>query len=160
MKTLLYAPAIYRHDRGLQPPTMPSCFYYRWQCNLLKIFDSIADLKVIWKAGPRTSNLADPMRLKICGKRIRYSTRKLSTEFRKCDFVFVDIPSTPMFEAMQLGKPVLCITSQYDSKYIRGDFVDVINLLIFWSNNFWRIEQMIKNFLKGPINYVIVKNIK
>lgn len=155
MKTLAYFPMIYRHDRGLQPPTMPSCFYYRWQCNLLKIFQELSNIKVIWKAGPRTSNLADPMRLKICGKRMRYSTGKLSTELKRCDLVFVDIPSTPMFEAWQANKPVLCITNMYDALYIRDDFD---GLSIFYHDDFSKIKEIIKDFVKNSENYVTIKS--
>lgn len=118
MKTLLYAPAIYRNDKGLWPPTTSSTWYYRWQKQLWNFFEKLL-IEIIWKAGPRTSNLEDPIK-NFSASNIRYSTRKIERELKKCDIVFVDFPSTPMFDARKAGKECYCITP-FDEKWIRED---------------------------------------
>lgn len=147
---------IYRRDKGLKPPSWTSCFYYRWQCNLLSIFRSMPpDLKVIWKAGPRTSNLEDPMQYKICGKRIRYSTRKLDREIKKCDMVLVDVLSTPMYDAWKANKPVLCIMPDFDADYIRGWLGWLC--VLYNTIHFGKIKATIEIFVKDPKNYAIIR---
>jgi len=107
-KVLLYAPNIYRWDKGFQPPLNVDTWYYAWQRSLWAFLDSIGQ-KTIWKAGPRTNALPDPIRL-LKSNRIRYSTRSLGGELRRCDMVFLDFPSTPLLEAVRVGLPVLCVS--------------------------------------------------
>jgi len=137
LKTLLYAPVIYRHDWAAMPPSAYSCWYYRWQKQLLIVFVSLlSKMKIIWKAGPRTSNLYDPIPILIKSvnkleydNRIRYSTKPLNRELKKCDVVFIDFPSTPMMDAIKAKKKVLCVTPTIDMKWVRQDVVERYNIL-------------------------------
>ena len=115
-KTIIYVPNVYRHDKGLWPPTTPSCLYYRWQKRLWDLFSKRTNFNFIWKAGPRTSNLVDPIK-DFKADNIRYSTRKLSRELKRADIVIVDVASTPMWEALMAGLITI---------YICHDFPDDI----------------------------------
>ena len=76
---------------------------------------------MIWKAGPRTSNLVDPIQF-LKADNIRYSTRKLSRELKKADIVLVDYASTPLIEGIRAGKKVVCVTPEWDRKKIRKEY--------------------------------------
>ena len=120
--TVIYVPCIYRHDRGTWPPTTPSCLYYRWQRRLWDLFTKRTDFNFIWKAGPRSSNLEDPIKM-LKASNIRYSTRKLSRELKKADIVIVDVASTPMMEAVLAGKRVILVIDQIDDGHVRWDSI-------------------------------------
>lgn len=130
MKTLLYAPMIYRQDKGMWPPTTPSCLYFRWQRALLFALGSLARWRVIWKAGPRTSNLQDPIPTIIANHpdiRVRYSTRKISRELKNADLCLVDHPSTPILDADKAGAPWFCIMP-WDHKKVDWNFANLKNV--------------------------------
>lgn len=124
-KTILYIPAIYRCDKGLWPPTTPSCLYYRWQRKLWDLFVKKDRFDFIWKAGPRTSNLVDPIK-ELRASNIRYSTKKLSRELKHADIVLVDIASTPMYEAIIAGKTLIYMYYRDVPDKIRKDVLDVV----------------------------------
>jgi len=128
MKTLLYAPMVYREGKGFWPPTISSCWYFQWQKELWSYFSRQKGLKIIWKAW-HTSNLKDPIRGWEASN-IRYSTRRIWREIRQADFVFVDYPSSIMLDASKKGKPCLCITHERDKRYIRKDCLDALSILI------------------------------
>jgi len=143
MKTIIYIPMIYRGDKGLCPPTTPSCWYYRWQKKLWHFFDSIP-YNIIWKAGPRTSNLEDPIKYlkqNIMSENIKYSTKKLSRELKKADYVIVDFPSTPMSEAQRIGKKVFCVTPSWDFDFVREEHRKD---MVFVNNEQEAVEEIMK----------------
>ena len=119
---VIYIPRVYCYDRGTSPPTTPSCLYYRWQRKLWDLFIKRTDFNFIWKAGPRSSNLEDPIKM-LKASNIRYSTRKLSKELKKADIAIVDVASTPMMEAVLAGKKVICVIDQIDNEYVRWDAI-------------------------------------
>lgn len=128
-KTILYVPVIYRHDKGTYPPTLPSCWYYRIQRRLWNRFaNNLTNYNVIWKAGPRTSNLEDPIK-RLKADNIRYSTKKLNRELKKADLVLVDAITTPVKEAMDVGKKVFIVVFNWDSRYIREECREMVNFL-------------------------------
>jgi hypothetical protein len=104
---LLYAPMQYRKDVGFTPNT-PTMWYYRWQRKLWDYFSARKGMRFIWKVYPN-NYLDDPIR-HLRASNIRYSTRSLGRELRRADLVFVDYPSTPMWNAMERKIPVLCVT--------------------------------------------------
>ena len=120
----MYVPSVYRHDKGLWPPTTPSCLYYRWQRGLWDLFAKFGNFNFIWKAGPRTSNLEDPIK-DLRADNIRYSTKKLSRELGRADMVIVDMVSTPMWEALVAGIPTICVRPIFFDN-IRQDILDVL----------------------------------
>jgi hypothetical protein len=106
---LLYAPVLYRRDKGIWPPSAPETWYYKWQRKLYYYLSARDDIVVIWKGPPRTSNLFDPISLEKA-KNIRYSMRRLGDELLNTDMVFLDFPSTPLWDAVKRGIPSLCVT--------------------------------------------------
>ena len=131
-KTIIYVPCVYRAGCGLWPPTTPSCWYYWSQQCIWLYFSTLTDIKIIWKAGPRSSNLEDPIKL-LSSSNIRYSTRKLRPELKKADLVVVDAVSTPMGEALLLGKTVVCVVPEQDEKYVRDASVkDKVVFVRIW----------------------------
>ena len=153
---LLYVPMIYRQDEGLWPPSNPSSWYFKWQKQLWNLFLSVGAckpgrLKVIWKAGPRTSNLSDPIKTyKDSTGTIHYSERSLQGELKRCDIVLVDFLSTPMMEAIMVDKTVWCVTPAWDRPFISND-VD-LSRVYFFEN----IDQGI-NIIRGRIHESIPK---
>ena len=141
-RTLLYAPMVYRHDKGFWPPTTPSTWYFQWQKELWEYFSEQKGLKVIWKAW-HTSNVKDPISTWETPN-IRYNIKRMWREMGKADFVFVDYPSSVMLDASMAGKPCICITHIRDKSFIREDCMkslpifivhhvrEAINLLDIW----------------------------
>jgi len=89
---------------------------------LWDLFTKRTDFNFIWKAGPRSSNLEDPIKM-LKASNIRYSTRKLSRELKKADIVIVDVASTPMMEAVLAGKRVILVIDQIDDGHVRWDSI-------------------------------------
>ena len=143
MKTILYAPCIYRWDKGLAPPTVPDTWYFHWQKNLWEFFERQKTIKVIWKAGPRTNVLYDPIS-KYKARNIRYSTKKISRELRKADLMFCDYPSTPILDAEKAGVPWICITF-FDFGFIRKDIGDKILTVNTPSEGIQNLSKWIRN---------------
>lgn len=126
-KTLLYAPLLFRGSgKGIWPPTCPDAWYAKWQLELYDWFSKRKGLDVIWKAPPRTSSFESPVK-GLKAKNVRYSERRLGRELRRSDLVFVDYPSTPMWDAMRLGLSTLCITF-WDINFIRNELFDSLNM--------------------------------
>jgi len=123
---LIYIPLIYMRDHGMYPPTRPTLWYFNWQCD---VWDTLTELKIptIWKAGPRTSNLVDPMKYRE-SKIIRYSEKKLSRELKKVTHAIVDFPSTPLMEALHHTIPTLCMVPPWDKEYIRDEYKHLIEV--------------------------------
>ncbi len=145
MKTIIYIPCIYRAGRGLWPPTTPSCWYYWLHKNLWNYFSGL-QCKVIWKAGPRSSNLEDPVD-RFRDVNMRYSTKKLSRELKKADLVVVDSVSTPFMEATMLGKRVICVVPRQDKKYIySSDIKERVSFVGLWD---------VFNTIADQVDYVI-----
>jgi len=128
MLTVLYAPLIYKEDKGTWPPSISSTLYYRFQKRLYKIFSKYKNINFIWKVGPRTSNLEDPIR-KFKSDNIRYSKRNLKKELKKCDILIVDALSTSVEGAINLNIPVFYI-SYFDHKNIRTDIFKKWNITL------------------------------
>jgi hypothetical protein len=79
---------------------------------------------------------------------------------KKADLVFVDYPSTPMWEAMDCGLPVLCVTPMWDVHEIRNHLFSEICLycvepdndyreLVFGLINSWLANTVVKSIAEG-----------
>lgn len=136
---VIYIPLIYMRDKGTYPPTRPTLWYFNWQC---QVWETLEKHKVptIWKAGPRTSNLDDPMKYRKSDV-IRYSGKKLSRELKKATHAIIDYPSTPLMEAMQKTVVSLCMIPPWDEKYIRKEYKHLVTVT-------WNPRENIVNFLK------------
>ena len=147
MKTLIYIPTIYRDQKGSWPPTTPSCWYYSWQKYLYNYL-SKQSYNVIWKAGPRTSNLIDPIKY-FKSKNIRYSEKKLSRELKKVDFALVDTLSTPTMECLIKNIPCLCLLF-FDYDFLidddYGDFKGIFRINKIEDRNFILAYNKIEEF--------------
>jgi len=156
-KILLYAPMLYHYDRGWGPPTCPDTWYFEWQWDLHNFFLERKDLGVIWKAPPRGSALQCPIRHLHNNRifensNIFYTTGKLTKWLKRADMVFVDYPSTPMFEAWDMGLPVLCITPSWDVNEIRPHLFSQLCLYCIEPNEAYRkiVFSMIDEWIKNP----------
>lgn len=145
--TLLYAPTIYRHDKGLWPPTDPSTYYYQHQKKMFDFFSTL-DIQIIWSAGPRTSNLIDPIQF-LNSENIDYkSGQPINKLLKKCDLVFVDYPSTVVYDSIKMGKPVLCCYPITDEKWVRQNNFKSQCVSFLASNNYDAIFYYIKRFVR------------
>lgn len=114
MKTLLYCPMSYHHDRGVWPPTIPSTMYFAWQRNLLDFFNQQNDFKVIWNGFP--TGLEDPIQY-YESDMVKYTRWRINRALDNCDKVFADFPSTVVLDANLREKPVLCV-ALWDHDYL------------------------------------------
>jgi hypothetical protein len=88
-------------------------WYYRWHLRLLDLMMSRPDLRFIWKALPSTDLARDPVADIVAGKPIQnvtYERRPFVDVINDVDRVFTDYPSTALYEAVHLGKPVLALS--------------------------------------------------
>ena len=149
--TIIYVPLIYMRDRGTYPPTSPCLWYFNWQKEIWMTFIELGfaglggDYKVIWKAGPRTSNLVDPIKYRKA-RYIKYSTKKLSKELKKVDLAIIDYPSTPLREALEMEIPTLCLVPIWDDKYIRKEYKHLVKVTM---NPNVVIHEWIKEMIHG-----------
>jgi hypothetical protein len=152
---LLYAPMLYRFDKGLWPPTIIDAQYYDWQSILLAFF-SISKMEVIWSGAHRNSVFKDPIPLLIKEqeiKNVKYKVGKINRLAKKVDWILVDHPSSVMLDAERMGKFCQCICPfEIDKQFIRDD--------LWYINNIWysnenkalkHLEFLVKDFY-GPHN--------
>ena len=87
------------------------------------VFNGHPDINVIWKA-MKGSQLVDP----IAGYKsdnIRYSIAPLNKELKKADLAFFDFASTPVYDAVKMGVPVLCF-NLFHQFYVREDMMNKV----------------------------------
>ncbi len=88
-------------------------WYYRWHLRLLDLMASRPDLRFIWKALPSSDQSVDPIPGVIARRtltNVAYETRPFTEVAGEMERVFTDYPSTALYEAVHLGKPILALT--------------------------------------------------
>jgi hypothetical protein len=153
MAILLYCPMLYHHDKGMWPPVISSTSYFLWQKNLWSVFQQLEGWEVLWNAGQPNSNLYDPIQ-EWNSTNIQYSKMNMKKALKKCDRVFVDFPSTAMWDAKKANKPCLCIT--LDNHWIRPDvkleFKENIQIV-----SFYEIGDVLSDWLNKEVSDHFVK---
>ena len=156
-KTLVYAPMDYEFNTGLTPFTLPEISYYVYQVELYKWFSVRKDINVVWKVTPsRMRLLQDPIRHRKVSN-IRYSTKKLRKELRNADMCFVDYPSTPMFDSINMGVPTLCVTC-FDKEFMRDRLLVKIDNLGNNKIDADRVFDRLDAFIKHPTLGMLMPN--
>lgn len=154
MKTLLYCPMLYHHDKGMWPPVVSSTSYFQWQKKLWGVFRRLAEWNVLWNAGQPNSNLYDPVR-EWRAENVEYASMGIKKALGRCDRVFVDVPSTVVWDAKRAGKPCLCVILGRDQegRYVREDVLRDEGVLVYCLNSshceMVDFETMVVGWLNG-----------
>lgn len=155
--TLIYCPLLYRWDKGWSPPTIPEAWYFNWQFFLWHFLAERKDIKVIWSAPPATSNLYDPIK-ELRARNIEYVRGHISNLLRRADFVFVDFPSSTLWDAVSRGLPALCITPSWDQKNVRKDAAIEMGIKIISAKDFLsEATRLLGEWLDSPVK---LRNLK
>lgn len=87
-------------------------WYHRWHRRLLDLMASRPDCRFIWKGLPSSDQLVDPIPDLITERgysNVAYESRPLLDVIADVDQVFTDYPSTALYEAVHLRKPILAV---------------------------------------------------
>ena len=113
-RTVCYLPCFLLGDsRYVGACNFDDAWYHRWHLRLLDLMASRPDCRFIWKALPSSDQLADPIRDLIADRRyanVSYESRTFLEVTAEVDRVFTDYPSTALYEAVHLRKPILALT--------------------------------------------------
>lgn len=139
MKTLLYCPMLYHHDKGIWPPVLPSTSYFLQQKIFWDIFESLQEWEILWNSDLPNSNLYDPIQ-DWNSRNIQFTRMRIGKALKKCDKILVDVPSSVMWNAKKTNKPCLCLT--FDSRWLRKDVSDEFDIRVIDHKN-------VENILKG-----------
>ena len=113
-ETICYVPCFMTGDaKRVGGLYFDDTWYHRWHLRLLDLMISRPDLRFIWKALPSIDLTPDPMAEIVAAKPIQnvtYEGRPFVDVINSVDRVFTDYPSTALYEAVHLGKPVLALS--------------------------------------------------
>jgi hypothetical protein len=113
-RTVCYLPCFLLGDsRYVGACNFDDAWYHRWHLRLLDLMASRPDCRFIWKALPSSDQLADPIPDLITDRRyanISYESCPFLEVTADVDRVFTDYPSTALYEAVHLRKPILALT--------------------------------------------------
>ncbi len=88
-------------------------WYHRWHLRILDVMESRSDLRFMWKGLPTSDQEVDPIPAVIAERKlsnVAYETRPFVEVIGGVERVFTDYPSTAVYEAVHLGKPMLALT--------------------------------------------------
>lgn len=88
-------------------------WYHRWHLRLLDLMLARPDVRFVWKGLPTTDLAPDPIARIIAGHsagNVTYESRPFVEVIDDVDRVFTDYPSTALYEAVHLRKPVLALS--------------------------------------------------
>jgi hypothetical protein len=112
--TICYVPAfLFGDSRYVGGCNFDDAWYHRWHLRVLDLMSSRPDLRFIWKALPSSDQAIDPIPTIIAERRLSnvvYEGRPFTQVINEVERVFTDYPSTALYEAGHLGKPVLALT--------------------------------------------------
>lgn len=112
-KTFVYVPTTYGWDNDFWSESrVPSTWYFSWHKELLNYFSSREDFNFIWKGIPASNEIYDPIPNLINDrgyKNIKYATEPFIKWIKRADLVFLDYPSTALYEAAVSGLPVMSL---------------------------------------------------
>jgi hypothetical protein len=113
-ETICYVPCFMTGDaKRVGGLYFDDTWYHRWHLRLLDLMMSRPDLRFIWKALPSTDLAPDPVADIVAARPIQnvtYERRPFVDVVNHADRVFTDYPSTALYEAVHLGKPVLALS--------------------------------------------------
>ena len=85
-------------------------WYHRWHLRLLDLMAHRPDLRFLWKALPASDQAFDPIPGLIADRElhnVEYEVRPFVEILGEVERVFTDYPSTALYEAVHVGKPIL-----------------------------------------------------
>jgi hypothetical protein len=128
-KKLVYVPSLFDHCMFFGISYMPQALFYRVQRHILRVLNEQKDIDdVVYKCSPISQhNYHFPVQgyIKNNLKNIRISSKPLSEELSDAMFCLLDLPSSSMFEAINMNVP--CQTLIWNKIHLRltaADYYD------------------------------------
>ncbi len=112
-RSVCYVPCFLLGDsRYVGACNFDDAWYHRWHLRILDLMASRPDCRFIWKGLPSSDQLADPIPGLIADRgyaNVSYKSRPLLDVIAGMDRIFTDYPSTALFEAVHVRKPILAL---------------------------------------------------
>jgi hypothetical protein len=112
--TVCYVPSVLMGDSWIfRDGRYEDAWYHRWQLRLLDFMVSRPGTEFVWKALPAANQAVDPIPDELerrAAANVRYETGPLVAALQAASRVFTDFASTPLYEAVHLGRPVLAVS--------------------------------------------------
>jgi hypothetical protein len=110
---ICYVPGLYQGGSTFFRGWLDDAWYFRWQRLLLQWMAGRPDHTFLWKAFPPGNHTEDPIPAlidKMGVGNVRFETRPFTAVLSSVGRTIFDVASTPLFEAVQAGKPALAIS--------------------------------------------------
>ncbi len=112
-ETICYVPCFMTGDaKRVGGLYFDDAWYHRWHLRILDLMVTRPDVRFIWKGLPSIDLLPDPVAgiiAELPAGNVAYEGRPFVDVIDDVDKVFTDYPSTALYEAVHLHKPVLAL---------------------------------------------------
>lgn len=154
-----YVPAMFVGDSYVMGGGyFDDAWYHRWHLQLLDWMESQPDRGFVWKALPASDQARDPIP-EVLRRRgipnVAYETRPFRTVADELARVFIDFPSTALFEAVHLGLPVLAVVFPRFVE-LRSSAVDRFGSTVRECDNEASALDQLGHFLDAPAGDYVV----